>query len=50
MNGKTIAMGMAGAAVIGAAALLMAPKKSRRVKKALRTVGNAIDTISGMIG
>ena len=50
MNRKNITMGMAGLAAVGAAAMLMMPKKSRRVKKALKSVGAAVDTISHMIG
>ena len=50
MEKKTIAMGMAGMAALGAAAMLMMPKKSRRMKKALKSVSDAVNTISGMIG
>ena len=50
MNKKNLVMGVAGMAAVGAAAMLMAPKKNRRMKKALKSVGSAVNTISGMIG
>ena len=51
MNKKSLAMGVAGMAAVGAAAaMLMAPKKNRKMKKALKSVGSAVNTISGMIG
>ena len=50
MEKKTIAMGVMGMAAVGAAAMLMMPKQERRVKKALKTVGAAVDSISRMIG
>ncbi len=50
MNGKKITMGMMGVAAVGAAAMLMMPKKNRRMKQALKSVGKAVDTISSMIG
>ncbi len=50
MDKKMIAMGMMGAAAVGGAVMLLKPKKNRRVKKALKTVGDAVNTISGMLG
>ena len=50
MNAKNITMGMMGVAAVGAAAMLMRPKKNRRVKKALKTVSEAVNTISNMLG
>ena len=50
MNKKNITIGMVGMAAVGAAAMLMKPKKNRRVKKALKSVGDAVNTISNMIG
>ena len=50
MDRKTVTLGVMGAAAVGAAAMLMKPKKDRRVKKALRSVGAAVETISRMIG
>ena len=50
MEKKTITMGVMGVAAVGAAAMLLMPKKDRRMKKALKTVGKAVDTISDMIG
>ena len=46
MEKKTITMGVMGMAAVGAAAVLLMPKKDRRMKKALKTVGKAVDTIS----
>ena len=50
MDRKTIAMGVMGMAAVGAAAMLLTPRKDRRMKKALKTVGKAVDSISDMIG
>ena len=50
MNAKNITMGMMGVAAVGAAAMLMRPKKNRRVKKALKTVSEAVNTISNRLG
>jgi hypothetical protein len=50
MDRKTVTMGLMGMAAVGAAAALMMPKQERRVKKALKTVGAAVDSISRMIG
>ncbi len=50
MNTKNITMGVMGLAAVGAAAMLLMPKKNRRMKKALKSVGAAVNTISNMIG
>ena len=50
MNTKNITMGVMGMAAVGAAAMLLMPKKNRRMKKALKSVGAAVNTISNMIG
>lgn len=50
MDRKTVTMGLMGMAAVGAAAALMMPRQERRVKKALKTVGAAVDSISRMIG
>ena len=47
---KTVTAGLVGMAAVGAAAMLRMPKQERRVKKALKTVGAAVDSISRMIG
>ncbi len=43
-------MGVMGMAAVGTAAMLMMPKKNRRMKKALKSVSAAVETISNMIG
>ena len=50
MDRKTVTMGLVGMAAVGTAAALMMPKKDRRVKKALKKVGAAAETISRMLG
>ena len=50
MDRKTVTLGVMGAAALGTAAMLMMPKKNRRMKKALKSVGAAVETISRMIG
>ncbi len=50
MERKNVTMGVIGAAALGTAAMLMMPKKNRRMKKALKSVGAAVETISRMIG
>ena len=39
-----------GLAAIAGAGMLMKPRKNRRMKKALKSVGAAVNTISNMIG
>ena len=50
MDRKTVTMGLVGMAAVGTAAALMMPKKDRRVKKTLKKVGAAAETISRMLG
>ena len=51
MNNKDLALGIGIGLAAGAlSAVLMRPKKNRRVKKALKTVSEAVNTISNMLG
>lgn len=51
MNRSTIYTGIGmGAAAIAGAAMLAKPRKSRRMKKALKTVSAAVNSFSNMIG
>ena len=40
----------AGAAALGLTAVLLKPKKTRRVKKALRAFGTALDSVCDAMG
>ena len=50
MNTKNNTIGVLGMSARGAAAMQLIPKKNRRMKKALKSVGAAVNTISNMIG